>query len=84
VYAATFEQRSRRAIVRGLPSSRRSPSRTVPVLPVELVARDGATLTCAFTRNERGDAGSCLSPDGRGYRLIARGEPADSSDPPPG
>ena len=80
VFDASLAHDSRRAIVRGVPT-RRAPSRTTASMPIELVATDGTKLTCAFTRSEGADAGGCVAPDGRGFRLIARTEPAS---PPPG
>lgn len=83
VFEVSFEQRSRRAIVRGLPS-RRSPNRTTEAMPVELVSAGGDKLACFFTRSDERDAGGCTTSDGREFRLVAQAESLDAPSPPPG
>ena len=81
IYRASVEADSRRAIVRGLPS-RRARDTAPPAVAVELVARDGNTLMCSFTRTDDTSGGGCVTPEGRHFELVARDErPASTSTP---
>lgn len=83
IFRTSVEADSRRAIVRGLPS-RRARDGVVAAVAVELVARDGNTLTCSFTRTNDTNSGGCVTPEGRHFDLVARDDRPDSTATPRG
>jgi hypothetical protein len=83
IFRASFDAGSRRAIVRGLPS-RRGRDVETPAVAVELVASDGNTLSCRFTRAGDESDGGCVTPEGRRFDLVATDDRPDPTLPPRG
>jgi hypothetical protein len=83
VFRASFDAGSRRAIVRGLPS-RRGRGVESPAVAIELVASDGNTLSCSFTRTDGESGGGCMTAEGRRFDLVARENRPDATLPPRG
>jgi hypothetical protein len=87
-YAASFSMGARRAIVKSAPMRHASPALSAYArasVAVELYAQDGTSITCRFaeTRQNRPGDGSCLTPEGRHFEIVAIASPAPPDATPP-